>query len=71
MICIQVFADDRGDARRFLALGADIRILPFHPVHIGRRAAQVAQISFESGIWVISLTSFNMDSLLREAINFP
>ena len=47
VICIQILADDRRDARRFLALGADIRILPFHPVHVGRRATEVAQVSFE------------------------
>ena len=47
MVCIQVLTDYGRDARRLLAFGTDLRIQPFHTVHIGRGSAQITQIAFE------------------------
>ena len=47
MICIQVLTDHGRDTRRLLAFGTDLRIQPFHAVHIGRGSAQITQIAFE------------------------
>lgn len=71
VICIQILADDRRDARRFLALGADIRFFPFIRYILAEGPPRSLRYPLKSGIRVISFTSFNMDSLLREAINFP
>ena len=49
VVGIQIGADGRVDARGPLALFAEVLVAAAHPVHIGRGAAQVAQVALEIG----------------------
>ena len=71
MICIQVFADDREMQEGFLHWAQISGFFPFIRYILAEGPPRSLRYPLKSGIWVISLTSFNMDSLLREAINFP
>ena len=47
VVGVEILAHLRMDARRALALVAKVEVLSVHGIHVCRRSAKVAQISFE------------------------
>ena len=49
VVCVEILADFRMNARGTLALVAKVEVLAVHGVHVGRGSAEVTQIALEIG----------------------
>ena len=71
MVGAEQFADRRMDARQAFALRLDFGPAATHLVHVGRRAADVADRSLEFGILTELLDFLGEDRLLRPRLDDP